>query len=93
MTIETYIKDVQAVLDYTIDWTEWLNNGEHIHSVVWTVSTGINNVSTSNTNFAATIWLSGGIAHSSYNVGCRITTNTTPARVDERTFTINVQER
>ena len=89
----SFIKDPDAILDYKFDWSEWLEAGEVIASHTMTVDAGLTNVSSSNDDDSATIWLSGGTAGGSYNVVCRITSNTLPARVEDRTMRILVVQR
>ncbi len=90
--IQTFRKDPNAVLDYVIDWGEnYLATGETISSVVWTVDTGITKDSVSKTDTTATIWLSGGTAGENYDIACKIVTN--QSRTDERTFTVQVEQR
>ena len=89
----TFTKDPDAQLDFSVDWSDWFTGEEEIASVTWTVETGLTNVTTSYTGTTATIWLSGGKAGRSYKVACRITTDSSPARTDERTFTVSVENR
>ena len=90
--IQTFRKDPNAVLDYVLDWGEnYLATGETISSVVWTVATGITKDSDSKTDTTTTIWLSGGTALTSYTIACKIVTN--QSRTDERTFTVQVENR
>ena len=89
----SFLKDPDATLDYTFDWSDWLTSPETINSIVTDVPTGMTEESSSNTTTTATIWLSGGIAGTEYTVGCEITTNSSPARVDERSITIKVVQR
>ena len=51
----------------------------------------IETASDSNTTTRATVWLSGGIAGQAYTVTNRITTS--GGRTDERSFTIQIQDR
>ena len=87
----TYIKDPDAVLDYTLDWSSWLADGETISTSSWTVEAGITEDSDTNTSTNATIWLSGGTDGSSYIVTNRITTS--ESRTDDRSVKISVCER
>jgi len=87
-----FLKDPDAVLDYQIDWSNWLD-GDTIATSSWTVPAGIIKESDSETTEAATIWLSGGTAGTSYECVNRITTANDPVRIDDRTITIRVQER
>ena len=89
----SFLKDPNAILDYKFDWSNWLEAGEIIASHVIVVSTGITKDSSSNDDDSVTVWLSGGSAGVSYNVTCRITTDTLPARVEDRTMKIQVVER
>lgn len=61
------------VLDYTMDWTPWLQ-GVAMASSAWTVSSpGVTVVSETNTDFTATVILSGGTADTDYTVKNTIT--------------------
>ena len=87
-----YVKDPNAVLDYTIDWSDWLGENETIstHSVI--ADTGITVDSSSIVdNTSVMIWLRGGTVGQYYRVTCRIVT--TAARTDDRSITIQVEER
>jgi hypothetical protein len=84
------LKDPSAVLDYTIDWSEWLD-ADNLSTATWTVDAGLTSVLESNTTKAATIWLSGGVVGTSYMVSVRIVT--AAGRTDDRTFQINVVNR
>jgi hypothetical protein len=88
--IATFPKDPAAVLDYTVDWSNWLGL-DKITSVVWTVPAGIGNAGTSNSGTAATIWISGGTAGTNYIVTCLVTT--LAGRTDERSFQLTVVAR
>lgn len=86
-------KDPQATLDYQIDWSDWLGDGESIVSSAWAASDG----TVSNQSFTATTattWLSGGTIGGAITLTNTITTSSTPiARVDERSLTIKVKQR
>ena len=85
-----FYKDVNATLDDTVDWTDWLD-GDTIISSSWSVPAGITQVSASNTTTGATVWLSGGTAGESYSVRNRVVT--AGGRTDDRTITVRVEER
>ena len=85
-----WIKDPDAILDYTIDWETWLES-DTISTVTWTVPSGITKDSDSNTTTTATIWLSGGSAGVEYPILCKIVT--AAARTDNRTIYIKVAEK
>ena len=91
MPVTTMTKDPQAVLDYVFDWSDWLQDGETISSLVVTVGAGITKDSNSESAGIVTIWLSGGTHGSDYLVACKITTNL--ERTDERTMNIRCRDR
>ena len=87
----TFIKDPDAVLDYSVDWSKWLA-GDQIEMSAWFVSDpALEATGDSNTTTRATIWLTGGVAGQSYTVTNRILTS--GGRTDDRSFTIQVQDR
>ena len=85
-----YIKDPDAVLDYALDWAEWLG-ADTIQGVTWIVSTGLTLTAKSHTATTATVWLAGGTVGATYAVTCRVTTAL--ARTDDRTITLVCAER
>jgi hypothetical protein len=78
-------KDPNAILDYSIDWSDWLGTDE-ISTSTWIVPTGITKTAESNTAQIATIWLSGGTAKTTYTLLNRITT--TGGRTADQSFKI-----
>lgn len=87
---QAFIKDPSAVLDYTIDWTDWLE-ADTISSSVWTVPTGLTKDSEATTTKKATVWLSGGTQGRFYTVTNRVVT--AGGRTDERSIVLVVEQR
>jgi hypothetical protein len=87
---QRFVKDPSAVLDYRIDWGEWLDS-DTIATSTWIVPTGITKASDTNTTTITTIWLSGGTVGNSYALVNHIVT--TGGREDDRGITIVVAER
>jgi len=85
-----FIKDPDALLDYVIDWSDWLS-GDTIADSEWIVPDGLVNVDDSFTDAATTIWLSGGTAGRKYSLTNRITT--AGGRVDDRSIGVMVRNR
>lgn len=83
-------KDPNAVIDYWIDWSKWLRDGDTILVSEWEVPDGIEVDSETNSTTLTTIWLSGGIAGQSYSLTNRITTS--QGRTQDKTITIIVKE-
>lgn len=89
--MSVFIKDPDAVLDYTCNWAAWLQDDETIEDSEWLASDGITVDTTSISGGAAVVWLSGGDDGSTYKVTNRITTSA--GRIDDRTLTIRVRQR
>ena len=87
----TFLKDPDATLDYTVDWSDWLDPNDTISASAWSVPSGLTQVSASYTTTSATIWLSGGTAGSRYAVVNRI--STAAGRTEDRSFVVVCQER
>lgn len=88
--------DPQATLDYAVDWSAWLEAvGDTIASVEWTVPAGLvlgeGAKAPAESGGVAVAWLSGGEPGARYSVSCRVTT--LEGRVDERTITLQVDQR
>lgn len=87
---QTFEKDPDAVLDYQIDWSDWLG-ADTISTSSWTVSSGITKDSDTNSSTTTTIWLSGGTAGTRYELVNEIVT--AGVRTENRTIYIEVVER
>lgn len=88
MSIATFIKDPADVLDYQLNWADWLGAGT-ISTSAWTVPSGITQVTASNTTTTATIRLSGGTHGSDYEVLNHIVTAN--GQEADRSITIKVR--
>lgn len=91
----TIVKDPNAVLDYTLDWTEWL---EPLTDTIASVSVAVSGVTldhTTNNATSVTIWVSGGTVGTPGSARVRITTVGTGARprTDDRTVYFKIKER
>lgn len=84
-------KDPDAILDYELDWTLWLED-DVIMTSTWMVPDGLTqpNAAT-HTQKAAHIWLGGGTEGQSYLITNRITT--AGGRQDDRTIQITITEK
>lgn len=87
-----YKKDPNATLDYTFDWGPYLAPlGDTIASVAWVLSSGLTQVSVSNTTTTATVFVSGGVIDTDETLTCRITT--AGGRIDDRSITLKIVAR
>ena len=87
----TFIKDPDAVLDYAVDWSTWLPEGDTIATSTWTVPTGITKDSDSHDDTTVTIWLSGGTLGETYELVNRVTT--AAGRTDDSTHIFYIREK
>lgn len=86
-----YSKDPQAVLKYTVDWSDWLAVSETISTSSFTAPAGITKDAEVNTTTTGTVTLSGGTVGTTYRIVHQITTN--QGQTDQRSFDIRVEER
>jgi len=84
-------KDPRAKLDYTVDWTDWLEPGAAISSSMWSGASGVTVASTMISGGKATCWVSGGVAGSSYIIRNFILTS--EGREDSRSFRLKVADK
>lgn len=91
MSLKKFVQDPDEVLDYTIDWSEWLAEGDTITAATSTPDAGITVDSTSFTVNSTTIWISGGTPGEKYNISVHVTTN--GGREGDRSITIEIKEK
>lgn len=85
------VKDPNEVLDFVVDWSDWLPTGDTISTSAWTVPAGITNDSDTNDTTTTTIWLSGGTLATQYELTNRIVTAN--GRTKDYTFAIYIDSR
>lgn len=86
-----FMKDPDAVLDYKIDWSRWLPDGDSVSASSWDAESGLTVDSNTFDDTSTTVWLSGGTDGTSYSVTNHITTDA--GREDDRTIIIAVKEQ
>lgn len=84
-------KDPDSILDYPMDWADWLQDGETITNSEWLVTDGITVDNSYNTAEATVVWLSTCIAGQTYMITNRITTSA--GRQEDRSFRVKVSNR
>lgn len=87
---QVFTKDPEAILDYVVDWSDWLV-GDTIATSTWVADSGITIDDDDNTTTTATVWLSGGTVGTVYEATNSIVT--AAGREDDRTITVIVLER
>lgn len=88
--VKSFTKDPDALLDYGLDWTDWLGDDTLLTSV-WVIPAGIAKAAEVTTATTTLIWLSGGTAGVRYTCTNRVVT--VGGRMDDRSIQINVDER
>jgi hypothetical protein len=83
-------KDPDEVLDYSLNWSPRLDS-DTIATSTWVVPAGITKNSDTNTTTTTTIWLSSGVASTTYDILNRITT--AGGRTMDQTVKLKVKER
>lgn len=91
--MSSYIKDPEATLDFSQDWSAWLADGETLTAATVTAADGItkSTAETFTPEGVVTVWVSGGTVGTVYRLTFHITTSA--GREDERSMTIAIRER
>ena len=88
-------KDPAAVLDYEVDWSAWLAQGETIAGTPVIAAPGMTvNPAGKQTQVdggKVIFWLGGGTVETFHDVSCQVTTSA--GRTDRRTFPLRVAAR
>jgi len=90
-------KDPEAKLTYTLDWVDWLDQGDSLSTATWTVVTRANDptplirISNGIQGTKTYIQLDNGQAGKSYTVYVKVVT--TNALEDRRFFKVKVEDR
>lgn len=85
------LHDPAAKLDYAVDWTGWLREGETITASTWNAPDGLTTSLPGHADGIATIWVTGGTIGTSYRLTNHITTS--EGREDERSITVVATDR
>lgn len=88
MSYTTFEKSPASVLDYSFDWSEWLQAGQIIETSSWSSDTGLTIDSDAKTTTKATAFISGGVEGNSYFVSNTVVTN--DGLTAKRSFIIKV---
>ena len=84
-------KDPSSILDYGVDWVDWLGS-DTISTSSWGVTpAGLTAVSSNRVGAVTTVWLSGGTVGTTYSATNTIVT--AAGRTDQRTLLVSIQDR
>ncbi|MCJ9428688.1 hypothetical protein [Kordiimonas marina] len=91
--MSVYAKDPSSDVDYSIDWSAWLTDGETVTSAAWSVApaTGLQIGTAIDGGALQGTYVSGGVAGDRYRLTCRGTTSA--GRTADRSLTIRVMEQ
>ena len=84
-------KDPNAILDYTVDWVDYLTDVTDTIASYQVLTTGVTVASTAQNTTKITAWLSGGIEGEKVQVTYRIVT--TGGRTDDRSIYLKIKQR
>jgi hypothetical protein len=90
-------KDPEEVLDYDVDWSLRMAAGELLDTVTWTISPTTTPPLTKDSQShddplqTATIWLSGGLDGTDYQVNCNVVADS--GRAYDRRIGLNVRQQ
>lgn len=79
-----------AVLDYTVDWTDFLQPAETISTHAFIAETGVTLGTPALTGATHVVFVSGGVGGRAYRITSRITTN--QGRTQEQSFLLRITE-
>jgi hypothetical protein len=87
------LKDPNAALDYSVDWSAYLEAGETLAGSAWQIDPAgeLAYTAASFDAASATATLSGGVIGHVYRVTNRITTSL--GRIDDRSFILRVEDQ
>jgi hypothetical protein len=84
-------KDPQSIIDYKVDWSQWLGAGDTIINSEWSVPADITKQSDSFDDTSATIWLQEGVEGMTYLFINRVTTS--GGRSQDMSVVLKVESR
>lgn len=89
---DTYYKQPSEVLDYDVDYSEWIPSGDTIASKTVTAESGItvDSSSINSSTHVIKVWLSGGTDGTLYKV--TVLATTTAGRSKEKEFYVRVRD-
>ena len=99
MAIAKYIKAAGDRKRYQIDYTDWLDTGELVSNVVFTIDDNlvapalvVDNVAVLPTGLGVQYYVSGGIDGVTYRIVAALTTNTSPSQIKTDEILVTIRE-
>lgn len=90
--MRTYVKDPDATLDYSVNWSAFLagSGDDTIVTAIWVAPVGVTVTDSGHSGGIHTGFISGGTLGESYTVTSRITT--TGGRINDSSFILLIRE-
>lgn len=93
-----FVKDPNALLDYKVDWRDWLGDDQIVSAIAFTDALASAQTSglriataTVSASAAAVVWLSAGVLDTEYTITSRIWTSA--GRRNDESFTVVIEEQ
>lgn len=87
-------KDPDSTIDVSFDWRKYLADiSDAVVSHVIELGDGLEDEGSQTTDGITTVFISGGVEPGKLPVTCRVTTASTPARIEDRTIYLVIEER
>jgi hypothetical protein len=94
MATHSAAKDPNAILDFGLDWGDWVSTGDSLSSAVWSVTGPDNALTLSDSSLVgdtATTRAAGGTVGYTYELTCRV--NSASGLVDDRSIALQIIEK
>lgn len=89
---DKFIIDPDAKLDYSVDWTDWLNGVDVIDTSTWAITpTGPTLSAPTHDDTGTIVWVDGCTVDTTYRLTNSIVTD--DGREDDRTITLHCEQR
>lgn len=88
-------KDPNATIDVSFDWTAWLADIGNVPlaDVFFILGGGLESEGAISTPVGGTVFVSGGALNTDCTITCRITTDTVPVRIEDRTAVLRIRDQ
>lgn len=88
-------KDPNSKMDYSEDWSLWLQAGETIAQSSWVIPDGLTTAGTSINGAKTLVWLTGGVVGQTYKITNRVTTDNPngDSRIEDRSMYVRCIEK
>lgn len=90
MALSFPAKDPDSYLDYYVDWSPWLPEGDTISASLWIIPTDLVSELENFWDESTGIWISGGVIYQTYELVNRITT--VGGRIQDQTVRIKCKQ-